>query len=75
MRARDPDREGYVDSHGVPVFWEQYGEGERTVLFASTWQILHSRAWKMQLPYFTSTPTWPGATWPSFRAGSPPAWS
>jgi pimeloyl-ACP methyl ester carboxylesterase len=52
MRARYPDREGYAESDGVPIFWEEYGEGERTVLFASTWQIVHSRAWKMQLPYF-----------------------
>jgi pimeloyl-ACP methyl ester carboxylesterase/predicted glycosyltransferase len=52
MRARVPDREGFVESHGVQVFWEEYGGGDRTVLFVPGWQIGHSRFWKMQLPYF-----------------------
>ncbi len=52
MRALEPGRTGVVDSHGVPIYWEEYGAGERTVLFISGWQIFHSRAWKMQLPYF-----------------------
>ncbi len=52
MRARDPDREGYVESHGVSIFYEVYGEGERAVLFVPPWQIVHSRIYKMQLPYF-----------------------
>lgn len=52
MRARYPDREGYVESRGVRIFWEQYGHGDRSVLFIPPWQILHSRIWKMQLPYF-----------------------
>ncbi|MBM4441798.1 MAG: alpha/beta fold hydrolase [Candidatus Rokubacteria bacterium] len=52
MRARVPDRSGTVDSNGVPVYWELFGEGDRTVVFAPGWQIGHSRYWKMQLPYF-----------------------
>jgi len=35
----------------VSVFWERYGEGEPTVLFLPTWSIVHSRCWKMQIPY------------------------
>ncbi|MBI2203502.1 MAG: alpha/beta fold hydrolase [Candidatus Rokubacteria bacterium] len=52
MRARYPDREGYVESQGVRICWEQYGEADRTVLFVPPWQIVHSRAWKMQVAYF-----------------------
>jgi pimeloyl-ACP methyl ester carboxylesterase/predicted glycosyltransferase len=50
-RARYPDREGYVERDGVRVFYEVYGEGEPTVLLLPTWSIIHSRHWKMQIPY------------------------
>jgi pimeloyl-ACP methyl ester carboxylesterase/predicted glycosyltransferase len=52
LRARYPDREGTVESHGVPIHWEEYGAGERAVVFVPPWHIVHSRIWKMQLPYF-----------------------
>ena len=52
MRARYPDREGFLESRGVRVFWEEYGAGDRTVVFIPPWQITHSRIWKMQLAYF-----------------------
>jgi pimeloyl-ACP methyl ester carboxylesterase/predicted glycosyltransferase len=52
MRALYPVREGFVESGGGPISWEQYGEAERTVLFMPPWQIVHSRVWKMQLAYF-----------------------
>ena len=51
-RARDPDESGYVERDGVRVFYEVYGQGEPVVLFLPTWTIVHSRHWKMQLPYF-----------------------
>src|SRR6266540_6443301 len=51
-RARYPDEEGYVERDGVRIFYEVYGEGERTVLFLPTWSIIHSRHWKAQIPYF-----------------------
>jgi len=50
-RARYPDSEGYVERDGVRVFWERYGEGEQTILLLPTWSVLHSRIWKMQIPY------------------------
>ncbi len=50
-RARYPDATGYVARDGVRVFWERYGEGERTVLLLPTWSIVHSRVWKAQIPY------------------------
>jgi pimeloyl-ACP methyl ester carboxylesterase/predicted glycosyltransferase len=51
MRARRPDREGHVESHGTRIFWEEHGEGPRAVLFLPPWQIVDSRVWKMQVPY------------------------
>jgi len=51
MRAREPDQSGYAVSNGVRVFYEVYGEGGPTVVLLPTWAIVHSRAWKMQIPY------------------------
>ena len=50
-RARYPDEEGYVERDGVRVFYEVYGHGEPTILFPPPWAIVHSRIWKMQVPY------------------------
>src|SRR6266496_976659 len=51
MRARYPDSDGYVERDGVKVFYEVFGTGEPTVLLLPTWSIIHSRFWKMQVPY------------------------
>jgi pimeloyl-ACP methyl ester carboxylesterase len=48
MRAIEPDETGVVRG----THWERYGDGDTTVLFVPPWAIVHSRAWKMQLPYF-----------------------
>ena len=50
-RALYPDVEGYVERDGVHLFYEVYGAGEPTVLLLPTWSIVHSRLWKMQIPY------------------------
>jgi pimeloyl-ACP methyl ester carboxylesterase len=50
-RARCPDEEGFVERDGVRVFWERYGQGEPTILLLPTWEIVHSRFWKCQIPY------------------------
>jgi pimeloyl-ACP methyl ester carboxylesterase/predicted glycosyltransferase len=50
-RARYPDEDGYVERDGVRIFWERYGDGERTVLLLPTWSIVPSRFWKLQIPY------------------------
>jgi pimeloyl-ACP methyl ester carboxylesterase/predicted glycosyltransferase len=52
-RARYPDEEGYVERDGVRVFWERYGEGEPTFLLPPTYEIVHSRSWKCQIPYLS----------------------
>ena len=51
-RARYPDEEGFVEVEGVRIFWERYGHGAQTILFTPTWELVHSRCWKMQVPYF-----------------------
>jgi pimeloyl-ACP methyl ester carboxylesterase len=51
-RARYPDESGYAERDGVRVYYEAYGKGEPTILFLPTWEIVHSRAWKFQIPYF-----------------------
>ena len=50
-RARYPDEEGFVEREGVRLFYERYGEGEPTALLLPTWSIVHSRFWKLQVPY------------------------
>jgi pimeloyl-ACP methyl ester carboxylesterase len=52
-RARYPDEEGYVERDGVRVFWERYGQGEPTFLLPPTYEIVHSRSWKCQIPYLS----------------------
>ncbi|HEV8423587.1 MAG TPA: alpha/beta fold hydrolase [Actinomycetes bacterium] len=51
MRACQPSRDGYVERNGVKVHYEVFGAGEPTVLLLPTWSIIHSRHWKMQIPY------------------------
>jgi len=50
-RARYPDESGHVERDGVRIHYEVYGAGETTVLLLPTWSIVHSRHWKMQIPY------------------------
>jgi pimeloyl-ACP methyl ester carboxylesterase/predicted glycosyltransferase len=51
MRARQPDRDGYVQRAGVKVFYEVFGDGQPTILLLPAWSIGHSLTWKMQVPY------------------------
>jgi pimeloyl-ACP methyl ester carboxylesterase/predicted glycosyltransferase len=51
-RARYPDAEGFVERDGMRLFYELYGEGEETLFLIPTWSLVHSRHWKMQIPYF-----------------------
>ena len=53
MRACAPSRDGYVERDGIKIFYEVFGDGEPTVLLLPTWSIIHSRHWKMQIPYLS----------------------
>ncbi len=50
-RARYPDESGYVERDGVNLYYEVYGSGRPTVLLLPTWSIIHSRHWKLQIPF------------------------
>lgn len=51
MRACEPDDSGYVDSSGARIYYEVFGSGPATLLFLPTWSLVHSRIWKLQVPY------------------------
>ena len=51
MRAREPDRTGYVKRDGVSLYFELFGDGSPTLFFLPTWSLVHSRIWKAQIPY------------------------
>ena len=53
MRARYPDSEGYVDRDGVKIYYEVYENARPTILLMPTWSLLHSRHWKMQIPFLS----------------------
>jgi pimeloyl-ACP methyl ester carboxylesterase/predicted glycosyltransferase len=54
VRALEPDVQGYVDRDGVKVAYESFGvpSPERpTVVFVPIDTLIHSRAWKAQVPF------------------------
>lgn len=51
MRALEPRLDGFVDRDGVRVHYEVYGDGEPTVFLLMPDVIVHSRAWKAQIPF------------------------
>ena len=51
MRARSPDQVGTVERAGASIHYEVFENHEPTLLLAPTWQIVHSRHWKMQTAY------------------------
>lgn len=60
MRALEPRTAGYATNptDGVQTYYEVFGPGSedtpasQTILFFPTWSLVHSRCWKMQIPYF-----------------------
>ena len=50
-RACYPDESVYVEREGVSFYYEVYGRGEPTIFLLPTWSIIHSRQWKMQIPF------------------------
>ncbi|MGH8946412.1 MAG: alpha/beta fold hydrolase [Acidimicrobiia bacterium] len=51
MRARQPDSTGRIDCDGVEIYYELHGDEGPTILLLPTWMIIHSRFWKLQVPY------------------------
>ncbi len=50
-RVLRPSETGYIERDGVRVYWERYGSGGPAVVLLPTWSIVHSRFWKLQIPY------------------------
>jgi pimeloyl-ACP methyl ester carboxylesterase/predicted glycosyltransferase len=50
-RALAPTESGFADVGGVRIAYEVFGEGEQTILLLPPWAIVHSRFWKLQVPY------------------------
>ena len=53
MRAREPDHAGHVECDGVKIGYEVFGDGAPTLLLLPAWTIVHSRFWKLQVPYLS----------------------
>lgn len=51
-RARYPDVSGIAQRAGGLIGYEVYGQGEPPIVFVPPWQIVHSRVWKAQIPFF-----------------------
>nr|CAA9328500.1 MAG: Beta-ketoadipate enol-lactone hydrolase [uncultured Nocardioidaceae bacterium] len=52
-RAREPERDGFVECGAVKVHYEVYGHSGPTILLLPTWTIIHKRFWKLQVPYLS----------------------
>jgi pimeloyl-ACP methyl ester carboxylesterase/predicted glycosyltransferase len=53
VRARQPDRSGYVVRDGVRVHYEVFGEGPDSIVFAPADTIVEGRMWKAQVPWLS----------------------
>jgi len=53
MRAALPHTVGSVERDGVSLGYEVFGHGDPTILLLPTWTIVHSRFWKMQIPFLS----------------------
>lgn len=53
MRAIEPTAFGTLQLEGFTIAYETFGDPQQpAVLLLPCWQIVHSRIWKMQVPYF-----------------------
>ena len=57
MRARYPDSDGFIERDGVKVGYEVFGQGDPAVVFTPIDAIVHSHAWKAQVPYLARSHT------------------
>jgi pimeloyl-ACP methyl ester carboxylesterase/UDP:flavonoid glycosyltransferase YjiC (YdhE family) len=52
MRARQPDEASVVEGvDGIRIAYEVHGSGDPAFLLLPAWSIVHSRVWKLQVPY------------------------
>ncbi len=54
MRPVQPTSSGRLTLEGFQIYYETFGDPDAPpVLLLPTWQIVHSRHWKMQVPYLS----------------------
>ncbi|MGQ0465604.1 MAG: alpha/beta fold hydrolase [Sporichthyaceae bacterium] len=53
MRAAQPNETGTVEHASLQVSYEVFGSGTPTLVLMPTWCVVHSRIWKMQIPYLS----------------------
>ncbi|MGI9667679.1 MAG: alpha/beta fold hydrolase [Acidimicrobiia bacterium] len=53
MRARYPDHTDTVTRNGATVTFDVYDNDAPTILLIPTWEIIHARGWKFQIPYLS----------------------
>jgi len=51
VRAIVADAEGSITRDGITIHYERYGSGTPTLLLLPPWSLVHSRHWKLQIPY------------------------
>ena len=52
MRAMEPNEQGWIERAGARVGYEVFGDRDRpTLVLMPSWCVVHSRIWKMQVPY------------------------
>ena len=52
-RALTRDAGAHVESDGVRIHYEVFGDADPTILLLPTWTIVHARVWKAQVPYLS----------------------
>jgi pimeloyl-ACP methyl ester carboxylesterase/predicted glycosyltransferase len=50
-RALVPAESAFAEVGGVRIAYEVFGDGDQTILLLPPWAIIHSRFWKLQVPY------------------------
>src|SRR2546427_773494 len=54
MRPIQPAQSGHLTLEGFSIYYEVFGDPNAPALLPlPTWQIVHSRHWKMQVPYLS----------------------
>jgi pimeloyl-ACP methyl ester carboxylesterase len=51
MRASQPAIADTVHRDGFEIYYERYGDRGPAIVLLPTWSLVHSRHWKMQIPY------------------------
>jgi pimeloyl-ACP methyl ester carboxylesterase len=51
MSVAQPVTGGVTERDGVRLAWDEYGDGDPTIVLLPTWSIIDSRHWKFQVPY------------------------